>query len=85
MGLRARRLGRLTVTLHGGTLTATGAGVSATRRYRVTQAAADGFSLVLLDPTNVAYQVTGAFMGSDVAFTAHTDPWRGQGRLRRAP
>jgi hypothetical protein len=62
-----------------------GVGVSAERNYRVTQAAADGFSLTVTDPTNVEYRVTGAFEGTAVGFTSLTDPWRGRGRLQRAP
>jgi hypothetical protein len=82
-GLLAAQLNQLVVSFHGGTLTAHGMGVDASREYRVTQAAADGFSALVIDPTNVAYRVTGAFQGPDLWFNAETDPWRGRGRLRR--
>ena len=47
-------------------------------------AAADGFSATITDPTNVVYQVNGAFQGQTLGFTSLTDPWRGQGKLQRA-
>lgn len=81
--LLAAQMGQLKVTLHAGVMNVEGVGVNAERNYRVTQAAADGFSAVVIDPTGVQYQVTGAFQGLDLMFTSQTDPWRGTGRLRR--
>jgi len=77
------QLNQLTITLHDGTLTAQGIGISAERSYKLTYAAADGFSAQLIDPTNVAYTVSGGFQGIELAFTSETDPWRGTGRLKR--
>ena len=81
--LLAAQMGQLKVTLRSGTMSIEGVGVQAQRSYRVVQAAADGFSAVMIDPTGVQYQVTGAFQGLDLAFASQSDPWRGTGRLRR--
>jgi hypothetical protein len=83
--LLAAQLNRLVVTFHPGTMHVEGLGVSADRGFTLTSAAADGFSATITDPTNVVYQVNGAFQGQEVGFTSLTDPWRGQGKLRRAP
>ncbi len=82
--LLAAQMNRLVVTFHAGTMHVEGLGVSADRAFNVTSAAADGFSASIVDPTNVVYQVDGAFLGQEVGFTSLTDPWRGQGKLRRA-
>lgn len=81
--LLAAQMGQLKVTLRGGTMHVEGVGVSADRSYRVTQAAADGFSAVMIDPTGVEYRITGAFEGTALSFVSQSDPWRGTGRLRR--
>jgi hypothetical protein len=83
--LLAAQLKQLRVNFHAGSMRIDGVGVSADRSYRVTQAAADGFSLTIIDPTNVEYRATGAFEGTAVGFTSLSDPWRGRGRLQRAP
>jgi len=81
----ASQMNQLKVTFHAGSMRLEGVGVSVERSYRVTQAAADGFSLTIVDPTNVEYRATGAFQANIVAFTSLSDPWRGHGRLRRSP
>jgi hypothetical protein len=81
--LLAAQMGQLRVSFRGGSMTIEGVGVQAQRTFKVTQAAADGFTGVMVDPTGVSYQVTGAFQGVDLAFVSHSDPWRGTGRLRR--
>ena len=81
----ASQMNQLKVTFHAGSMRLEGVGVSVERSYRVTQAAADGFSLTIVDPTNVEYRATGAFQANVVAFTSLSDPWRGHGRLRRSP
>jgi hypothetical protein len=83
--LLAAQLKELRVTFHAGSMKVQGVGVNAERTYRVTQAAADGFSLTVTDPTSVEYRVTGAFEGTTVSFVSLSDPWRGRGRLQRAP
>ena len=83
--LLTAQLRQLRVTFHAGNMRVDGVGVNAERSYHVTQAAADGFSMSITDPTNVEYRVTGAFQGTSVAFTSLSDPWRGRGRLQRAP
>jgi hypothetical protein len=82
--LLTAQLNHLVVTFHAGTLSVQGVGVDAQRAFTVTSAAADGFSATITDPTNVVYQVNGGFQGTEVGFTSLTDPWRGQGVLRRA-
>jgi hypothetical protein len=77
------QMNQLVVTFQAGSMHVEGPGVSADRGFALTSAAADGFSATITDPTNVAYQVNGAFQGQDVGFTSLTDPWRGQGKLRR--
>ena len=79
------QMNHLRVKFHAGSMHIDGVGVTTDRSYRVTQAAADGFSLVIVDPTNVEYRVTGTFQGTALAFTSLSDPWRGRGRLKRAP
>lgn len=79
------QMNQLRVRFHAGSMRVDGVGVNVERTYRVTQAAADGFSLTIVDPTNVEYRVTGAFQGTALAFTSLSDPWRGRGRLKRAP
>jgi hypothetical protein len=76
---------QLRVKFHAGSMKVDGVGVSAERSYRVTQAAADGFSLSVVDSTGVEYRSTGAFQGNALGFTSLSDPWRGRGRLQRAP
>ena len=82
--LLTAQLRQLRVTFHAGRMTIDGVGVNAERGYRVTQAAADGFSMTITDPTNVEYRVTGAYEGTSVGFVSLSDPWRGRGRLQRA-
>jgi len=82
--LLAAQLRQLVVTFRAGTMHVEGVGVSADRIFTVTSAAADGFSATITDPTNVVYQVNGAFQGPRLGFTSLTDPWRGQGTLERA-
>jgi len=79
------QMNQLRVRFHAGSMRIDGVGVNVERTYRVTQAAADGFSLTIVDPTNVEYHVTGAFEGTALGFTSQSDPWRGRGRLKRAP
>ncbi|HWP07146.1 MAG TPA: hypothetical protein VNN72_15445 [Polyangiaceae bacterium] len=79
------QMNQLQVSFHAGAMHIEGVGVSVDRNYRVTQAAADGFSLTVVDPTNVEYRSTCAFQGNVVAFTSLSDPWRGHGRLQRLP
>jgi hypothetical protein len=79
------QMNQLRVRFHAGSMRIDGIGVNVERSYRVTQAAADGFALTIVDPTNVEYRVTGAFQGNLLAFTSLSDPWRGRGRLKRAP
>jgi hypothetical protein len=81
--LLAAQMGQLRVSFREGQMSITGVGVQAERTYKVTQAAADGFNAVMIDPNGVSYQVTGAFQGVDLAFVSHSDPWQGNGRLRR--
>jgi hypothetical protein len=81
--LLAAQLDKLTVTMRAGVMSIRGVGVQADRSYRVVQATEDGFSAEVTDQTGVVHQVTGEFRGLDLAFTAHTDPWRGKGRLHR--
>jgi hypothetical protein len=81
--LLAAQMGQMRITLRSGTMRVEGVGVVAERTYRITQAAADGFSAVMIDPNGVEYRVTGAFQGTDLAFVSQSDPWRGSGRLRR--
>jgi hypothetical protein len=81
----AAQLHQLVVSFHAGTMHVEGPGVSTDRAFNITSAAADGFSAVITDPTNVVYQVKGLFEGQQLAFTSLTDPWRGQGKLQRAP
>lgn len=76
---------QLRVRFHAGSMKVEGVGVNAERRYSVTQAAADGFSLTVVDPTNVQYRSTCALQGNVLSFTSLDDPWRGHGRLQRAP
>jgi hypothetical protein len=80
----AAQMNQLIVTFRGNSMSITGVGVTAERTFTITQAAADGFDAIITDPTNVAYQVSGAFQGTDLAFKSKSDPWRGEGRLRRA-
>ena len=82
--LLTAQMNQMQITFHGSRMTVQGIGVSAERTISVTHAAADGFDAIITDPTNVSYQVSGAFQGRDLAFTSKSDPWRGQGRLRRA-
>jgi hypothetical protein len=82
--LLSAQMNQLVVTFHAGKMSIQGAGLSAERTFTVTSAAADGFSADITDPTNVVYQVNGAFQGQMLGFTSLTDPWRGQGRLQRA-
>jgi len=77
------QLNQLTIQIGDGTLTAQGIGISAERTYRITSAAADGFTAQLIDQTNVAYTVSGGFQGIELAFKSETDPWQGTGRLKR--
>jgi len=79
------QMNQLRVRFQAGSMRVDGVGVNVQRTYQVTQAAADGFSLTITDPTNVEYRVTGAFQGTALAFTSLSDPWRGRGRLKRAP
>jgi hypothetical protein len=79
------QMNQLRVRFHAGNMHVDGVGVNVERTYQVTQAAADGFSLTIVDPTNVEYRVSGAFQGTALAFTSLSDPWRGRGRLKRAP
>jgi len=80
----AAQLGTLLVTFHQGVMSLEGPGVSTERNVRVSSAVADGFSLIITDPTNVEYRVDGAFHDAELNFTSLSDPWRGHGRLRRA-
>ncbi len=82
--LLAAQMNHLIVTFRGSTMTVEGVGVTGRRTFTILQAAADGFDALITDPTNVAFEVSGAFQGNDLAFNSKSDPWRGQGRLRRA-
>ena len=82
--LLTAQLNTLTVTMRAGAMSVRGAGVQADRSYRIVQATEDGFSGEVSDQTGVTYQITGQFQGLDLAFTTHTAPWQGSGRLHRA-
>jgi hypothetical protein len=81
--LLAAQIDNLVVTMRAGTMSVRGTGVQADRTYRIVQATSDGFSAEVSDQTGVTYQVTGEFMGLDLAFSTHTAPWQGTGRLHR--
>lgn len=82
--LLAAQMGVLVVQFDGQQMVASGAGVGTTRRYRVTQAAGDGLTLVSYDDTGAAYDAVGEFRGNELWFASLTIPWRGRGVLRRA-
>jgi hypothetical protein len=82
--LLAAQMNQLIVTFRGSRMSVEGVGVTGERTFTILQAAADGFDALITDPTNVSYEVSGAFQGNDLAFNSKSDPWRGQGRLRRA-
>lgn len=79
------QLNQLVVTFETDSMSVHGVGVDAQRGFAVTSAANDSFSATITDPTNVVYRVNGIFDGPNVDFTSVTDPWRGRGKLRRAP
>lgn len=81
--LLSAQIDNLTVTMRAGTMSIRGAGVQAERSYRIVQATEIGFSGEVSDPTGVTYQLTGTFQGLELAFTTHTAPWQGSGRLHR--
>jgi hypothetical protein len=82
-GLLAVQVGHLRVTFDGDRINALGPGVSATRKYVVTDAAFQRAKLTVYDE-GVPYQVDGEFRGNQIAFHALTSPWRGTGTLVRA-
>jgi hypothetical protein len=82
--LLAAQMNQLIVTFRESSMTVEGVGVTGKRTFTILQATADGFDAIITDQTNVSYEVSGAFQGNDVAFNSKSDPWRGQGRLRRA-
>lgn len=82
-GLLAVQIGHLRVSCDGQQLTAVGPGVSATRRYVVTDAAFNRLKVTVYDE-GVPYLVQGEFQGNQLAFHALTSPWRGSGMLVRA-
>lgn len=84
-GLLSAQLGVLVVQFDGQQMIAQGAGVGTTRRYRVTQAVAEGLTVVSYDDKGVPYDAVGEFHGNDLYFASLTIPWRGRGILRRIP
>lgn len=77
------QFGKLDVDLVAGTLTATGAGFQATRRYEVMQATGDAAQAALIDDMGVRYEFDLFFQGNQLRFVSKTSPWRGQGTLER--
>lgn len=82
-GLLAAQLGHLRVTFDGKQVVALGPGVSATRRYVVTDAVFDRVKVTVYDE-GIPYQVEGEFKGNQIQFHALTSPWRGTGVLVRS-
>ena len=79
------QIGKLDLELAAGTLTATGAGFQATRRYEVTQATGDAAQAAVMDDMGVRYEFDLFFQNNDLRFVSKTSPWRGQGTLQRIP
>jgi hypothetical protein len=84
-GLLAAQFGALTVTFDGQQqLEAQGVGVTATRRYEISEAQANRFKLVSYDDKGVPYETWGEFRSdSELWFDSRTPPWRGTGTLQR--
>lgn len=83
--LLAAQLGAMTLDVSGQQLTATGLGLQAQRTVTVTQVVGDQVTLAILDQNRLDYEISGSFYGDEFQFAALTPPWRGQGRLKRAP
>ena len=77
------QFGKLDLQLAAGTLTATGAGFQANRRYEVTQATGDAAQATVIDDMGVRYEFDLFFEGNQLRFVSKTSPWRGQGMLQR--
>jgi len=77
------QFGKLDLQLAAGTLTATGSGLQATRRYEVTQATGDAAQATVIDDMGVRYEFDLFFEGNQLRFASKTSPWRGQGMLQR--
>jgi len=82
-GLVREQFGKLDLELSAGTLSATGAGFQATRRYELTQAAGDAAQAAVIDDVGVRYEFDLFFQGNQLRFVSKTSPWRGQGMLQR--
>jgi hypothetical protein len=81
--LLAVQFNTLTVRFDGQNLYATGPGVNVTRRYQITEAAADQISLMVYEQTGVWYRISGQFQGNQLSFIGYDSPWRGRGVLER--
>lgn len=77
------QFGKLDLQLAAGTLTATGAGFQATRRYEVTQASGEAAQATVIDDVGARYDFDLFFQGSQLRFVSKSSPWRGQGTLQR--
>lgn len=76
-------IGTLTASFDRGQFNASGPGLNFVGRYEVTSAAGDQLSLVLYDPTNVAYHFSAQFSGNLLHFQSNDKPWVGFGALER--
>lgn len=84
--LLAAQFNTLTVTIRPADLHAVGAGVDTQRRYQLLWATGDQAGLRVLDESGIGYEVAMSFeRDGTLTFSSRTSPWRGVGRLRRAP
>jgi hypothetical protein len=83
--LLAAQFGTLNVTFDGQQqLEAQGVGVTATRRYEISETHANRFKLVSYDDKGVPYETWGEFRSDDeLWFDSRSPPWRGTGTLQR--
>lgn len=79
------QVGRLELTMAGGTLTTSGVGFAVDRRYEIVSATPDAAQAVIIDDAGVRYDLDLLFQGQQIQFVSKTDPWRGQGTLTRVP
>jgi hypothetical protein len=83
--LLSAQFGKLTLSVGPERMRAQGIGVDVERSYRVLWATGNQSSVRLFDESGASYDVALTIDQGALLFSSRTSPWRGTGRMQRAP
>ena len=79
------QIGQLVLDVNGMNMFIRGPGIAVPRTYRVDEAYAEHFQMMVFDTYGVGFRASGDFAGSQLVLTGMDAPWVGRATLVRVP